>query len=91
MLSRDEIIAMAREAGGFEDRDDGVPYCMWLFTPQELERFATSVIAKEREECAQLCEAKKPKYRWAQCSQYQAGQYEMAEYLVEAIRARNAA
>ena len=55
-MTRNEIIAMAREAGGFEDRDDGVPYCMWLFTPQELERFATSVIAKEREECAKVCE-----------------------------------
>lgn len=55
-MTRDEIMRLAREAGGFEDRDDGVPYCMWLFTPQELEKFATSVITKEREACAQLCE-----------------------------------
>lgn len=55
-MTRDEIIRMAREAGGFEDRDDGVPYCMWLFTPQELEKFAASVIAKEREACAKLCD-----------------------------------
>ena len=54
----------------------------------QLERFAELVAAAEREECAQLCEAEKPTYQWAQCSQYQAGQYEMAEYLVEAIRAR---
>ena len=82
-MTQDEIIRMAQTCG-FSREDHHAIYGM-------LARFAELVAAAEREECAQLCEAKKPKYRWAQCSQYQAGQYEMAEYLVEAIRARNAA
>jgi len=46
-MTRDDIIRMAREAEG--DLDDGV----WLFMPDELERFAALVAAAEREKVAQ--------------------------------------
>ena len=44
-MSRDEIIRMLREAGGFDA------------TPEFLERFAALVAAAEREACAKVCEA----------------------------------
>jgi hypothetical protein len=44
-MTRDDIIRMAREAGFSE----------WAVrTPQDLERFAALVAAKEREECANV-------------------------------------
>lgn len=50
-MTRDQIIALAREAGlalaYTEPDEDG-----W----QELERFAALVAAHEREECAKVCE-----------------------------------
>ena len=64
-MNQDEIIAMAREAGfrtGHIDLTTGEPIpfiapasgtsCMW-----EVLRFAALVAAKEREACAQVCEA----------------------------------
>jgi hypothetical protein len=50
-MNREDIIRMAREAKG--DFDDGV----WLFMPDELERFAALVAAEEREACAKVCES----------------------------------
>lgn len=65
-MNRDEIIAMAREAGfrtGQINLSNGPPVpfiapasgtsCMF-----ELERFAALVAAREREVCAQVCDAK---------------------------------
>ena len=49
-MTKNEIIAMAREAG-FETHD------IRLNFPKELERFAALVAAAEREACAQACES----------------------------------
>ena len=50
-MTRDEIIRMAREAGGSEsDPSD-------LLTVEILERFAALVAAAQREKDAQVCEA----------------------------------
>jgi len=51
-VNRDDIIHMAREAevpirGHYDEQG---------LTPQELERFAALVSAKEREACAKVCE-----------------------------------
>lgn len=56
-MTRDEILAMARQAGifirGYFDEIG--------LTPSELEHFAALVAAAEREECAKVCE----EYSWA--------------------------
>lgn len=53
-MTRDDIVRMAREAGGhasgFGDR--------WVVYTPDLERFAALVAAAEREACAALCEAR---------------------------------
>ena len=49
-MTRDDIIRMAREAGG---REVGVYWDMTVFM---LERFAALVAAQEREACARVCE-----------------------------------
>lgn len=45
-MNRDNIIRMAREAGGLIDEVD------WYFEYENLERFAALVAAAEREACA---------------------------------------
>jgi len=52
-LSREELIAMAREADPFGD--DGRLVSLARLTPLTLERFAALVAAQEREACAQVC------------------------------------
>lgn len=52
-LSREELIAMAREADPFGD--DGRLVSLAMLTPGTLERFAALVAAREREACAQVC------------------------------------
>ena len=52
-LSREELIAMAREADPFGD--DGRLVSLARLTPGTLERFAALVAAQEREACAQVC------------------------------------
>ena len=54
-MTRDDIIRMAREAGG---DDWGI---FRDFMP-ELERFAKLVAAAEREACAKVCEARNSAY-----------------------------
>ena len=49
-MSRDEIIAMAKEAGF-------PPHIVDAGANRELARFAALVAAKEREACAQVCES----------------------------------
>lgn len=51
-MTREEIIAMAREAQTYYATDT------WAYSlaPNQLERFATLVAAHEREECAKLCD-----------------------------------
>ena len=52
MMTRDDIIRMAKEAGAFFDGDNSV-YDM----PEHcFERFAALVAAAEREACAKLCD-----------------------------------
>ena len=48
-MSKDEIIAMAKEAGF-------PPHIVDAGANRELARFAALVAAKEREACAQVCE-----------------------------------
>lgn len=52
-LSREELIAMAREADPLGD--DGRLVSLAMLTPGTLERFAALVAAREREACAQIC------------------------------------
>lgn len=51
-MENDQIIRMAREAGGLIYEVD------WLFETGNLERFAALVAAHEREECAKVCDGK---------------------------------
>lgn len=55
-MTTNEIIAMAREADPFGE--DGRLFAMASVAPGTLERFAALVAAKEREACAQVCDAK---------------------------------
>lgn len=55
-LSRDDIIRMAREAGGLIDEVD------WYFEYENLERFAALVAAAEREACAKVCDVRAQGY-----------------------------
>lgn len=61
MLSRDDVIRMARECGAIVIRArNGGDGCLARFDRDDLERFAEAVYAAgaaaEREACAQLCE-----------------------------------
>jgi hypothetical protein len=52
-MTKDDIISMAREAGGYEV-DEVDPQCfigMMAFDVEELERFAALVAAAEQERC----------------------------------------
>ena len=53
-MNKDDIIRMAREAGGYttEHYPDE-----WRLDVDDLDRFADLVAAAEREACAQVCEA----------------------------------
>lgn len=54
-----EITAMAKEAGARSEHwaTKLFPAVQFLFTPDDLSRFAALVAAKEREACAQVCDA----------------------------------
>lgn len=51
-MTRDDIIRMAREAGGYATNFNG----RWMFYMADIERFAALIAAHEREECARVCE-----------------------------------
>jgi hypothetical protein len=57
-MTQDEIIEMAREAGGSDVGGHG--WTTWVGTQSTefLERFAKLATAKEREACAKVCETK---------------------------------
>lgn len=76
VMTRDEIIAMAREAWG-----DGWFPALHTFT-DELARFAALVSAKEREACAQVCEG----FKQGNSATYIDDDW--ADMCAEAIRAR---
>ena len=50
-MTKDNIIQMAREAGISDTYFD-----FQMVSPEYLERFATLVVAAQREECAELCD-----------------------------------
>ena len=54
-MSKDEIIKMAREAGGRQANCREL-YDLLVMSRQDIERFATLVAAAEREACAKVCE-----------------------------------
>lgn len=56
-MNRDEIIAMAKEAGARSEHwaTRLFPAVQFLFTPDDLSRFAALVAAKERERFALEC------------------------------------
>ena len=49
-MTRDDIIKLAREAGGYATNFNG----RWMFYMADVERFAAFVAAHEREACAEL-------------------------------------
>jgi len=57
MTTRDEVLAMARDAGfagyGEESGDYTIPVSAF---ESRLERFHALAVAKEREECAKVCD-----------------------------------
>ena len=55
-MTKDEIIRMARKAGGADISSNG--WTSWVGTQSTefLERFANLVAAQEREACAKVCE-----------------------------------
>ena len=63
-MTHEEIIAMAREAG-FEVHERkqqvrvGVDALLGIDSTDKLDRFAVLVAAKEREACAQVCDAER--------------------------------
>jgi hypothetical protein len=54
VMTRDDIIRMALEAGGCTPEWDD----FWELHEDALERFAALVAAHEREACARVCEAR---------------------------------
>lgn len=54
--AEDDVLRMAREAGGMPYRNRFVDGTAFAFGPEALERFAALVRADEREKCAQMCE-----------------------------------
>jgi len=71
-MTRDDIIRMARENGFYRDGEN-TQRPLWVWTDDELVRFAALVSAAEREACAKVCEGVRLKGR---------------EVFAEAIRAR---
>ncbi len=91
-MTTDEIIAMAREADPFGE--DGRLFAMASVAPGTLERFAALVAAKEREACAQVCdaEAERALFNWhsdlPSNQQFWNGAAQLASACSSAIRAR---
>ena len=84
-MTREDIIAMAREAG-FEQDTDG---CIYIADRDgdcnaEIERFATLVAAAEREACAKVCDEFAEAYEIEEEGARQDG----ADSCAAAIRAR---
>ena len=91
MMNRDDVIRMAREAGGIDLTTTNAGDVMaWLGTPEFLDRFAKLVAAHEREACAKVCDAKAERnFPWSSenADKYHA-QADWANVCAEAIRAR---
>ena len=92
-MNQDEIIAMAKEAGARSEHwaTRLFPAVQFLFTPDDLSRFAALVAAKEREACEKACEEVARKYEEQHRGCYPDGMVPAelgADDCVEAIRAR---
>ena len=72
-MDKDDIIRMAREAGG-----QGLSTRDFI----DIERFATLVAAAEREACAKVCQDKAKQTFSSQCQTW-------GDYFANAIRARS--
>ena len=91
-MTRDEIIAMAKEAGSGDMglNVDGSDHLIGLF-----ERFAALVAAAEREACAQVCdaEAERALFNWRNDlpsnQKFWNGAEQLASVCAAAIRARS--
>lgn len=59
-MNRDDIIRMAEESGGQDQRFTPETGCQgfWVIHIDGLEHFANLVAAAEREACARVCEAR---------------------------------
>ena len=60
-MSRDDIIRMAREAGGADITSHGWTSWVGTHSTEFLERFAALVAAAEREACAKVAESYEPR------------------------------
>lgn len=86
-MTKDDIIRMAREAGGTAYTNRHCPgETAMAFGPQALERFAKLIAAAEREACAMACdtEADNPSCLWEEPGCWK----HAAENCAGAIRAR---
>ena len=89
-MTHEEIIAMAREAG-FEVHERkqqvrvGVDALLGIDSTDKLDRFAVLVAAKEREACAQVCDASVEEWLRLDGSHHELTE---AQMLADEIRAR---
>jgi len=89
-MNRDDIIRMAREAGGHEgDQCEvcGETHALWMFGLEELEHIAALVAAAEREACAKVCDDLEPDDRHE--GAWIAGWCDGTDDCAAAIRARS--
>lgn len=86
-MTTEEIIAMAKEAGARSEHwaTRLFPAAQFLFTPDELSRFAALVAAKEREACANVCDERSQDVKLSNLRRCD------ADLLARAIRARSQA
>lgn len=82
-MTRDEIIKAMRSVCD-KDKVDAWQNGFWTITQEELERFASLVVAAEREECAKVCDDLHYTWRWDDEPDSSSGPRECAA----AIRAR---
>lgn len=82
-MNRKEIIRAMRSACD-KDKVDAWINDFWTITQEELERFAALVAAREREECAKVCEEMRPSK-----AEYDQRFYDGCTFSASAIRARS--
>ncbi len=96
-FTTEEIAAMAKEAGARSEHWTTrlFPAVQFLFTPDDLSRFAAlaaeKAAAKERESCAQLCDALAVSRSFSCSDPTDAAAAVAYEHGAEVIRARSAA
>lgn len=84
-MNKENLIKLATECGftiGPTSAGQSRLHC-W---PIALEKFANVIAQNEREECAKICDDQHDDQ--PSLTQFMSGQYVMAEYLAERIRAR---